>query len=120
MWAVSWDSERIEMRKFPLAFLQKLRNNPHMEKELLDNLRAVTAIFCEATGKTPKYVAWQATNNNKFWDQIDQGGGWNIRTYDKILQWLSDRWPEGAEWPEGVTRPPQKPVEQASEEGAAA
>lgn len=105
------------MRFFPLAFRTELRNNPHMEKELLENLLSAVDAYCAAVGKTRKSVAWRALNNNKFFDQVEAGGGWNVRTYDKLMQWLSDRWPKGAVWPEGVLRPePQALPAEAEEE----
>lgn len=30
--------------------------------------------------------------------------------YDEIMQWLSDRWPEGLRWPPHVARPSPKPL----------
>lgn len=26
-------------------------------------------------------------------------------TYERVMQWLSDNWPDNAAWPEGVDRP---------------
>lgn len=40
------------------------------------------------------------------------------RRLEEAMQWLADNWPEGAEWPAGVPRPPKS--EAAPSEGAAA
>ncbi len=40
-------------------------------------------------------------------DQICAGSDISTGTYERVMLWLSDNWPEGAVWPEGVDRPGQ-------------
>jgi len=38
-------------------------------------------------------------------DQICAGSDISTSTFERVMQWLSDNWPEGADWPTGVDRP---------------
>lgn len=37
--------------------------------------------------------------------RIRAGSDISTGTFERAMQWLSDNWPEGAVWPEGVERP---------------
>lgn len=80
-----------------------------MERELLENMLTVTGAYEAATDRSRSYVARAALGNSKFFDQIESGIGWTARTYDRLMQWLSDNWPEGFGWPPGVERPQPQP-----------
>jgi hypothetical protein len=50
--------------------------------------------------------------------------GFNVRTYDALLQWFSNEWNDAAvQWPRDIDRPPRQPKEPKKAEtsnGAAA
>ncbi len=54
-----------------------------------------------------------AAGNPIFYTRLRDGGSCTIRLYGRVLQWFSDNWPEGAEWPLGVPRP--APASEAKE-----
>jgi hypothetical protein len=37
--------------------------------------------------------------------QLEAGKDIQVTRLEKAIQWLSDNWPEGAEWPREVMRP---------------
>lgn len=46
-------------------------------------------------------------------DNIAKGRDLNTGTFERAMQWLSDHWPEGAAWPDGVDRPAPRIAEAA-------
>ena len=56
-----------------------------------------------------------AAGNPIFYARLRDGGSCTIKLYRRVLQWFSDNWPEGVEWPPDVPRPAP-----ASETGEAA
>ena len=45
-----------------------------------------------------------AAGDSRFFECLAQGRV-TIRRVEKVLQWVSDRWPEDVEWPPDVPRP---------------
>ena len=77
--------------------------------ELLDR-------YCGATGRSPATVAALICNQSTLFSRLRAGGSCQIDTWERAVQWFSDNWPAGAEWPDAVDRP--TPTDDA--EGAAA
>lgn len=76
-----------------------------METELKYHLVAVKDIYCGATKSAPSTVAQSACGDWRFFDRIDSGASFTARTYDRAMQWFSDKWPESLPWPDDVERP---------------
>lgn len=55
-------------------------------------------------------LGMKIANDHKFLLRIKAGAACSIPSYEKAMTWLSENWPEGAEWPEGVARPDPKDV----------
>ncbi|WP_146193168.1 hypothetical protein [Maritimibacter sp. 55A14] len=43
--------------------------------------------------------------NARLFQRLRDGHGTTIRTYNKVLQWFSDHWPEDLDWPSDIPRP---------------
>lgn len=80
-----------------------------MEETLRAHLFECAALFEEATGITPATVGKRALNDNTYFARISSGQGFTIRTYDKVMEWLSANWPDGVVWPSDVPRPSTRP-----------
>jgi hypothetical protein len=76
-----------------------------MEQELISNLSAVFAAFKTVSRLEPSTIWMRAVGDARFMRRISAGSGFTVRTYDRALNWFSDNWPCGAEWPAGVARP---------------
>lgn len=52
-------------------------------------------------------------------DQICGGSDISTGTYERVMQWLSDNWPEKTDWPKDVARPApgaaETPIPEAAE-----
>jgi hypothetical protein len=88
-----------------------------MEETLRHQLAQCLTVYEGLTGVKPSTVSRRAVNDARFVERVLAGEGFTVRTYDKVIQWLSDHWPE-PNWPEGVPRPAPQP--QAPSEGARA
>lgn len=75
-----------------------------MEETLRLQLAQCLSLYEGLTGVKPSAVSRRAVNDARFVERVLAGEGFTVRTYDKVIQWLSDHWPE-ANWPDGVPRP---------------
>lgn len=77
-----------------------------MEQTLRQHLRTCTALFQAHAGITPKTVCKRALNDNTFFDRVvENGQGFTVGTYDRVIRWLSENWPADLAWPSDVPRP---------------
>ncbi|MGM5087560.1 hypothetical protein E0H64_17835 [Rhizobium leguminosarum bv. viciae] len=61
--------------------------------------------YAEATGVGRKRVSTLVLNRGSKLDDIARGGDLTTGIFERAMQWFSDNWPEGAEWPQVVQRP---------------
>ena len=80
-----------------------------METELRSHLLDTVAAFAGLTGFEQSTIAQRAAGDWRFFERIRDGGSFNIKTYDKVMLWFHQNWPEAKRWPKGVPRP--KPAE---------
>ena len=64
-------------------------------------------------GWTPATVSWRASGSGATYARLARGHDITTRRADRIVQWLSDHWPPGAEWPADIPRPPPTPAPSA-------
>ena len=76
-----------------------------MEETLRLHLRLCAEAFERATGASAATIGKRALNDNTFFQRTAGGQNFTVRTYDRLLSWFDEHWPEGVEWPEGVPRP---------------
>ena len=73
-------------------------------------------IYCRATGRSESRVADVVATNPYLFLRLRADKGCTVKTYNRVLQWFSNHWPEGAEWPADISRPEPtvaEPVEAA-------
>jgi len=76
-----------------------------MENELKEHILLVGSKFC-STSRLAQATVWaKAARDARFPDRIESGKTFTIRTYDTVMRWFSDHWPEGVEWPADIPRP---------------
>jgi hypothetical protein len=77
-----------------------------MEETLRLHLATCVAAFERLTGITPQSVGKRALNDNTFFRRVvDQGQGFTVKTYDEVMRWFDENWPEDTDWPGDVPRP---------------
>lgn len=86
-----------------------MRKPSTIEQELVQALMKVAYRFSAATGKQLSTIGRAACDNARFFDALLTGGkSCTLRIYSDLMQYFSDHWPEGAEWPEEARRPPPR------------
>ena len=77
-----------------------------MESELRSNLMACAAAYASARSVSLATLGRLAAGDWRFFDRVTAGETtFTARKYDEVILWLSDRWPEGTDWPPEVLRP---------------
>lgn len=76
-----------------------------MEQELIRNLRAVFEAYAAASKLASSTIWARAAKDARFLTRIEGGAAFTVKTYDSVLRWFSENWPEQAVWPESVLRP---------------
>lgn len=83
-----------------------------MEETLRQHLGECAAAFEAATGIRPSVVSRRALQDSRYLDRVLGGEGFTVRTFDRLIQFLSDKWPPEADhtWPSAVPRPLKTPT----------
>lgn len=62
-----------------------------MEIDLRTNLLQHARKYQRQSGLSLATIATKVMNDGKFFDRIENGGGFTVRTYEKCMQWFSER-----------------------------
>lgn len=84
-----------------------------MEDLLRIRLLDCAARFEAATSLTAATVGKRALNDNTFFARLESGQGFTIRTYDRVIGWFEENWPENLAFPQIPASAPA-PVEQGA------
>lgn len=76
-----------------------------MEETLRQNLLDLAAAFEAGAAVTAPTIGKRALNDNTFYARLESGAGFNIKTYDRLVGWFSENWPDDLEWPASIERP---------------
>lgn len=63
-------------------------------------------LYCAATERTRSAVSKRVFNDGKVFDKLLAGGDLTTSRHQRALRWFAENWPDGAEWPSDVPRPP--------------
>jgi hypothetical protein len=91
-----------------------------MENELRQTLVTVAHAFVSASGCAMSTVSRRCRNDSGFFRRLsDQSKSFTARTFDEVMQWFSDNWPAGSQWPPCIDRPPVNAANTASPDSTA-
>ena len=82
----------------------------------IDRFLLVARTYRQLSGLKTTALSWRLFGDSKKLGALENGADIQVTRYEKALQWLSDHWPEPADWPAEVPRPAKTP---ASSEQAA-
>jgi hypothetical protein len=86
-----------------------------MEESARAILLLLAARFSDAEHVSLQAIGQRALKDNTFFLRIGGGSGFNVRTYDRLVAWFSENWPNRAEWPAQIERPALTQTEVAAE-----
>ena len=61
--------------------------------------------FADARGVSLWRVGFLAAGDGKFFARLQAGRSCTLRVAQNVVQYLSDHWPAGLEWPADILRP---------------
>lgn len=73
--------------------------------KMRDQILLTADTFARHRGVGRKRVSKLVLNRGSKLDDIAEGGDITTSIYERAMQWFSDNWPDGLDWPEGVSRP---------------
>lgn len=76
----------------------------------IDTLLLVSEAYASARSLSESRVSTLAFGEGTRLKHVREGGDMGARRVQRGIQWFSDNWPDGAEWPADVPRPATNPV----------
>jgi hypothetical protein len=73
----------------------------------IDHLLRVADLYGSALSLERSTVSWRIFGDTKKLPAIHAGADIQVKRLERAMQFLSDNWPEGAEWPAEIARPQQ-------------
>lgn len=71
-----------------------MSNDRHLTSaDLVRDLEQRVRRFCELTGRGPTGVSRSAVGDSHWLRNVTQGGGFQVRIYDRFQAWLDENWP---------------------------
>lgn len=84
--------------------------------KLRDQLISATDMYCRAAGMSRARLSTVLLSGGRRLADIEAGGDIGVNRFEQAMQWLSDNWPDGAQWPREVPRPsPSDRIPEAAE-----
>lgn len=74
-----------------------------MEQQLRHNLTKCAITYSVHERISMSAVGHRALRDGTFFDRI-QRSSFTVKTYDRVMKWFEQNWPEGLDWPDGVPR----------------
>ena len=72
-------------------------------------LLALIDVYAHAKGVSGSRVTTLVMKSGNVYRTLREGGNITLGRVDDAVQWFSDNWPAGTDWPKGIARPPATP-----------
>lgn len=76
-----------------------------MKIRLGDNILRLLALIAPTFGRTEWGAMQLITGKPNLIATLRAGSGFNVDTYDEVVQAFSNRWPAALPWPDDIERP---------------
>lgn len=70
-----------------------------MEETLRQHLLMTARAFEASTGVSLASIGKRSLNDNTFFSRLGADQGFTVKTYDRVMGWLREHWPDGVELP---------------------
>lgn len=71
----------------------------------IEDLLTLSRVYMQAEGVSTTTLSHRMFNDGKKLTAIETGSDIQVTRYERAIQWLSDNWPKGSEWPADISRP---------------
>lgn len=75
----------------------------------IESILTLADAFTKAENIELSTVSWRVFGDTKKLPAMRAGADIQVTRATKALQWFSDHWPNGAEWPSEISRPERSP-----------
>ena len=69
------------------------------------DLQVICGLYRNATGRSESRVSDLACANPYLFKRLRENKGCTIATYNRVLVWFSNNWPDDLQWPADIPRP---------------
>ena len=69
------------------------------------DLQIICGLYRDVTGRSESRISDLACANPYLFKRLRENKGCTIATYNRVLSWFSDNWPDGLHWPADIPRP---------------
>ena len=69
------------------------------------DLQVICSLYRDATGRSEARISDLACSNPYLFKRLRANKGCTIATYNRVLVWFSEHWPEDLQWPDDIPRP---------------
>ncbi|RFB80428.1 hypothetical protein [Methylovirgula sp. 4M-Z18] len=76
-----------------------------MSNRLTSHLQILATAYGEKTGLKMTTLGKTIRKDARFFQRLDDGKGFTVQTYDRVVVWFSTHWPGDLDWPDGIERP---------------
>ena len=70
------------------------------------NISCLFRLYAQNLGLSTSRVSFLVVGYGTFYKRLESGCSCTLKTYNRVLQWLSDHWPVDLAWPADILRPP--------------
>ena len=79
-----------------------------MEEILRKTMLDLAASYAEAASVSLQSIGQSIMRDNTFFRRIDEkGAGFTAATFDRVVGWFDENWPDDGVWPADIPRPSQ-------------
>ena len=79
-----------------------------------NSVERLIVAFAAGDSRAETTVSRLASGSGQTLYRLRHGRDITTRRAERIIQWLSDHWPEGAEWPADIPRPTPNAADEAA------
>lgn len=72
-------------------------------------LQTLIELYSAFTKRRPSYVGYMCAGSGDFYSRLVAGRDVTTRRSRRVIEWFSDHWPEGLDWPADIPRPVPNP-----------
>lgn len=70
-----------------------------------NDIITLVEVYARFNNLSEATVSNQATTHARLFSRLRAGHSCTLATYERVVSWFADNWPDDLEWPSGIDRP---------------